>query len=213
MACKRTSMAPDVVAGTIDAYHDGLVEKANRLDKATGGAGNAKIPVIWKFGTLGTIVSVGGAALSNDTQGVEKAVNVAQAATAGTVSYYAGNIGFASGLVVGAIIGAPVLTAVVLGAGAAIAGATAVNYIFDNFKCEMFPEDPTEPYRPRPDESPTQGYIKKYYDPIILDLDGNGVGTASKFGYHGAMFDHDGDGIATATERMAVNNEWWEMVV
>lgn len=199
MACKRTSMAPDVVAGTIDAYHDGLVEKANRLDKATGGAGNAKIPVIWKFGTLGTIVPVSGAALSNDTQGVEKAVNVAQAATAGTVSYYAGNIGFASGLVVGAIIGAPVLTAVVLGASAAIAGATAVNYIFDNFKCEMFPEDPTEPYRPRPDESPTQGYIKKYYDPIILDLDGNGVGTVSKFGYHGAMFDHDGDGIATAT--------------
>ncbi|MDI4497610.1 hypothetical protein E6P71_02780 [Moraxella nonliquefaciens] len=88
-----------------------------------------------------------------------------------------------------------------------------MNYIFDNFKCEMFPEDPTEPYRPRPDESPTQGYIKKYYDPIILDLDGNGVGTASKFGYHGAMFDHDGDGIATATERMAVNDEWWEMVV
>ena len=72
MACKRTSMAPDVVAGTIDAYHDGLVEKANRLDKATGGAGNAKIPVIWKFGTLGTIVPVSGAALSNDTQGVEK---------------------------------------------------------------------------------------------------------------------------------------------
>ncbi|WP_220271622.1 hypothetical protein [Moraxella lacunata] len=73
-------------------------------------------------------------------------------------------------------------------------------------------KDPTEPYRPRPDESPTQGYTKQYYDPIILDLDGNGVGTASKFGYHGAMFDHDGDGIATATERMAVNDEWWEMV-
>ena len=46
--------------------------------------------------------------------------------------------------------------------------------------------------------------MKKYYDPIILDLDGNGVGRVSKFGMlfvinGGAMFDHDGDGIATAT--------------
>jgi iron-regulated protein frpC len=46
--------------------------------------------------------------------------------------------------------------------------------------------------------------MKKYYDPIILDLDGNGVGRVSKFGMlfvmnGGAMFDHNGDGIATAT--------------
>lgn len=39
------------------------------------------------------------------------------------------------------------------------------------------------------------------YDPIILDLDGNGVGTVSKFGMlfiinGGAIFDHDGDGVA-----------------
>ena len=78
--------------------------------------------------------------------------------------------------------------------------------------------DPTEPYRPRPDESPTQGYKKQYYDPIILDLDGNGVGTVSKFGVlfmmsGGAMFDHDGDGIATQAKWVAVNDEWWEMVV
>ncbi|MGK8265597.1 calcium-binding protein [Moraxella nonliquefaciens] len=73
----------------------------------------------------------------------------------------------------------------------------SLNYMIDKLQCPD--PDPTEPYRPRPDESPTQGYIKKYYDPIILDLDGNGVGTASKFGYHGAMFDHDGDGVATAT--------------
>jgi len=44
--------------------------------------------------------------------------------------------------------------------------------------------------------------MEKYYDPIILDLDGNGVGTVSKFGVlfmmnGGAMFDHDGDGIVT----------------
>ncbi|MBE9579264.1 hypothetical protein AAHK14_13335 [Moraxella sp. K1664] len=78
-------------------------------------------------------------------------------------------------------------------------------------------KDPTEPYRPRPDESPTQGYTKQYYDPIILDLDGNGVGTVSKFDVlfmmsGGAMFDHDGDGIATQAGWVAVNDEWWERV-
>ena len=87
----------------------------------------------------------------------------------------------------------------------------SLNYMIDKLQCPD--PDPTEPYRPRPDESPTQGYIKKYYDPIILDLDGNGVGTASKFGYHGAMFDHDGDGIATQAKWVAVNDELWEMVV
>ncbi|WP_115237139.1 calcium-binding protein [Moraxella equi] len=65
-----------------------------------------------------------------------------------------------------------------------------INYL----ECEDY-----EKYQALKDESPTQGYTKQYYDPIILDLDGNGVGTVSKFGYHGAMFDHDGDGIATAT--------------
>lgn len=44
--------------------------------------------------------------------------------------------------------------------------------------------------------------MKKYYDPIILGLDGNGVGTASKFGYHGAMFDHDGDGVINADDEI-----------
>ena len=46
--------------------------------------------------------------------------------------------------------------------------------------------------------------MKKYYDPIILDLDGNGVGRVSKFGMlfvmnGGVMFDHNGDGIAIVT--------------
>ena len=92
----------------------------------------------------------------------------------------------------------------------------SLNYMIDKLQCPD--PDPTEPYRPRPDESPTQGYIKKYYDPIILDLDGNGVGMVSKFGVlfmmsGGAMFDHDGNGIATQAGWVAVNDEWWEMVV
>lgn len=49
--------------------------------------------------------------------------------------------------------------------------------------------------------------MKKYYDPIILDLDGNGVGRVSKFGMlfvmnGGAMFDHNGDGIINADDEI-----------
>lgn len=50
--------------------------------------------------------------------------------------------------------------------------------------------------------------MKKYYDPIILDLDGNGVGRVSKFGMlfvmngGGAMFDHDGDGVINADDEI-----------
>lgn len=59
--------------------------------------------------------------------------------------------------------------------------------------------------------------MKKYYDPIILDLDGNGVGRVSKFGVlfvmnGGAMFDHDGDGMIMGRHNLnipAINEERW----
>ena len=37
------------------------------------------------------------------------------------------------------------------------------------------------------------------YDPLTLDLDGDGIETVSHKGYKGALFDHDGDGIRTAS--------------
>ena len=37
------------------------------------------------------------------------------------------------------------------------------------------------------------------YDPLTLDLDGDGIETVSHNGYKGALFDHDGDGIRTAS--------------
>lgn len=57
--------------------------------------------------------------------------------------------------------------------------------------------------------------MKKYYDPIILDLDGNGVGRVSKFGMlfvmnGGAMFDHNGDGMIMGRHNLnipAINEE------
>ena len=37
------------------------------------------------------------------------------------------------------------------------------------------------------------------YDPLTLDLDGDGIETVSHNGYKGTLFDHDGDGIRTAS--------------
>ena len=37
------------------------------------------------------------------------------------------------------------------------------------------------------------------YDPLVLDLDGDGIETVSHKAYKGALFDHDGDGIRTAS--------------
>ncbi|MGK8265610.1 hypothetical protein [Moraxella nonliquefaciens] len=59
--------------------------------------------------------------------------------------------------------------------------------------------------------------MKKYYDPIILDLDGNGVGRVSKFGMlfvmnGGVMFDRNGDGMIMGRHNLnipAINEERW----
>ena len=41
--------------------------------------------------------------------------------------------------------------------------------------------------------------IAKVYDPLTLDLDGDGIETLASNGHNGALFDHDKDGIRTAT--------------
>ena len=50
--------------------------------------------------------------------------------------------------------------------------------------------------RPSPNKG-GRGY--EVYDPLALDLDGDGLETLSADGHRGALFDHDGDGIRTAT--------------
>ena len=39
----------------------------------------------------------------------------------------------------------------------------------------------------------------RQYDPLTLDLDGDGIETLASNGHNGALFDHDKDGIRTAT--------------
>ncbi|OBX63737.1 hypothetical protein A9Z63_04255 [Moraxella lacunata] len=158
---------------------------ANSFVGAIDEALNKKSLIIG-LGKVGNVYSIGtmlAKAMTGDHQGAHE-----------TGASFIG--GFVAGAVVTALMGSALIPTLI-----SIGTATYVSYRIDDYynqkRCEK--RDESEPYRPRPDESPTQGYKKQYYDPIILDLDGNGVGTVSKFGYHGVLFDHDGDGVATAT--------------
>ena len=173
---------------------------ANSFVGAIDEALNKKSLIIG-LGKVGNVYSIGtmlAKAMTGDHQGAHE-----------TGASFIG--GFVAGAVVTALMGSALIPTLI-----SIGTATYVSYRIDDYynqkRCEK--RDESEPYRPRPDESPEKGYTKQYYDPIILDLDGN-VGTVSKFGVlfmmsGGAMFDHDG--IATATGWVAVNDEWWERV-
>ncbi|WP_167383018.1 calcium-binding protein [Pasteurella oralis] len=48
--------------------------------------------------------------------------------------------------------------------------------------------------------SPNQrGRSPQLYDPLVLDLDGDGIETVGHNGHSGSLFDHDADGIRTST--------------
>ena len=63
--------------------------------------------------------------------------------------------------------------------------------------------NPTSPNDPRlPDPAKSNTYRIVWIpggDPLVLDLDGDGVETVNANGHSGAMFDHNNDGIKTAT--------------
>lgn len=52
---------------------------------------------------------------------------------------------------------------------------------------------------PDPTQSNTYRIVWIGGDPLVLDLDGDGLETAAANGYSGALFDHNNDGIKTAT--------------
>lgn len=158
-------------------------------DKVTGGKS-----LVYGFGKLGNIYSIGNIAASLVNGDVQTA-NETSASLIG---------GWLAGTAI--TVGAGMLTVslpALLVAGVSIAAGTYVSYKIDNYyaqkKCDEPDHDPTKDFTPDPDDSNGKDYRIEYYDPIVLDLNGNGIGTVAKFGYHGVMFDHDNDGIATAT--------------
>ncbi|MBJ8499260.1 calcium-binding protein, partial [Acinetobacter oleivorans] len=60
-----------------------------------------------------------------------------------------------------------------------------------------FPDD----WNPWKNINPNSDGVKKYhiYDPVVLDLDGDGIETIAANKWSGTLFDHDNDGIRTST--------------
>ena len=210
MSCSISNPTHTWMAGSADLAADGISNKFSFHPDNTKFLKFGSMYTAWGIGQ-----SLGKGQYYDAMQGIASA-SIGYAAGATTTLVLEAAILTAMGST--AIVATGVLAAgvpLVIGAVVGTAVTVAIDSYMDSFQtCD---KDPTEPYRPRPDESPTQGYTKQYYDPIILDLDGNGVGTMSKFGVlfmmsGGAMFDHDGDGIATQTGWVAVNDEWWERV-
>lgn len=52
---------------------------------------------------------------------------------------------------------------------------------------------------PWADSNPFRSSKYHQYDPLVLDLDGDGIETVAVSGFSGSLFDHDNDGIRTAT--------------
>lgn len=124
------------------------------------------------------------------------------AETAKQVALAAGGIvvGAGAAVIVGAI-SIPTLGALA-GAAAGVVGAQilegAIDKINDNPQWlePLFP-DPSDPEN---GEIPSRDYRIEYYDPLILDLNGDDIiGTISANGFTGALFDNDNDGIRTAS--------------
>ncbi|MFA7061571.1 MAG: calcium-binding protein, partial [Pedobacter sp.] len=61
------------------------------------------------------------------------------------------------------------------------------------------PTSPNDPRLPDPANPNTYRIVWVGGDPLVLDLDGDGVETVAPNGHSGALFDHNNDGIKTAT--------------
>ncbi|ROV52403.1 hypothetical protein EGS38_11885, partial [Neisseria chenwenguii] len=62
---------------------------------------------------------------------------------------------------------------------------------------EWYIDDGKQCFAPWADQNRDGKY--HVYDPLVLDLDGDGIETVGTSGYAGALFDHDKDGIRTST--------------
>ena len=194
MSCTTSSdpTARDFFAGGVDSYLDTITKYAG-----IGGT-EPKLPGYAKLGSATTVINMAKAAGQHDYG------EVAKAYSAGVAAYVVGDVAFTALAGIAIAAGGGVLaigTAAVAATGLGLAAAWGIGTTIDLINCELempYPEDPTKPFTPDPN-SGDKSYRIEYYDPVILDLNGNGVKTVNKNGYFGALFDHDGDGIRTAT--------------
>lgn len=74
----------------------------------------------------------------------------------------------------------------------------------DNFRKDDWGSDPA--YWKEFQDQNRDGKFQPPKDPLVLDLDGDGIETVKTDGYQGAMFDHDKDGIQVATGWVAADD-------
>lgn len=152
-----------------------------------------ELPSYAKVGNATTVLQVGYYLDKGNYADASQAMGVAAASS------------LAGGVVVGAAVAfAPVSVAVLVGAGVGF----GVGWLLDQ-AIDKIQENPQwlDPLFPDPSSSnpnngnpPSRDYRIEYYDPLILDLNGDGeIGTIAANKFQGAVFDGDNDGIKTAT--------------
>lgn len=168
-------------------------EVATAIDIAIDGAGLATestVPSYAKLGNLSTMYDIALALHSGEPENAAQAIGVAAASSlAGTAAVVA----------VGAFVSLPAIGAVIIGAGV----AWGVGELFNN-EIDRIQEDPFGYGKPdsgaNPDAPASKTYRIQYYDPLALDLNGDGViKTISSNELTGVLFDNDSDGVRTAT--------------
>jgi len=166
---------------------------ASAIDVVIDGAGLAtesNVPTYAKLGNLSTMYDIAEALHNGEPENAAQAIGVAAASSlAGTAAVVA----------VGAFVSLPAIGAVLIGAGV----AWGVGELF-NKEIDRLQEDPFGDGKPdngaNPNSPASKKYRIQYYDPLALDLNGDGViKTKSSNELTGALFDNDNDGIRTAT--------------
>lgn len=170
------------IASALDTFNDAI--------KTAAGSGG--MPEYAKAGNYLTFMEIGKAAF------IEKDA----AATAKEIGIGAAGFALGAGGVALAGVLFPPTGAVIAGA---IIGGLAASFLEDAIeKIQENPQwlDPLFPDPSRPDNgsTPSRDYRIEYYDPLILDLNGDGkIGTIAQNGFKGALFDSDNDGVRTAS--------------
>ncbi|WP_373883356.1 calcium-binding protein [Acinetobacter pittii] len=178
---------PDAVGIISDAYdtaQDGL--------RAAAGAGG--VPEFAKLGNVTSLLQIGAHAKAGEYENVAQDIGVGAAQAA------------LGGLIAGTALAASAPVAVgLIGGAAAVYGFgklldAGIDYLQEHPEIvdPIFP-DPNSS-GPNSGNPPSRDYRIEYYDPLILDLNGDGeIGTVAANKFQGAVFDGDNDGLKTAT--------------
>ncbi|GAB03404.1 calcium-binding protein [Acinetobacter sp. NBRC 100985] len=181
---------PDAVGNIADGFD-------TARDTLRAAVGAAEVPAYAKLGNMTTALQAGKHAMAGEYENVAQDIGVAALQTA---------MGIAAGAVGATAIaaGSPVILTGLAVAGAVWYAGEGWNEIID-----LIQENPQwlDPLFPDPNSSnpnngnpPSRDYRIEYYDPLILDLNGDGeIGTIAANKFQGAVFDGDNDGIKTAT--------------